>query len=130
MLLGHRLPRGSPHPCSRPSCSGIPETVPLCTINRQCSSGLQALATIAGESPMKVLVLGQQEGSERLPEQQQGEPRWTHTVSVAKDANVALLLQVVSEMGLMTSAWPVGKHPCLHGPSPHLYPGMAQPASL
>ncbi|XP_040820733.1 3-ketoacyl-CoA thiolase, peroxisomal isoform X2 [Ochotona curzoniae] len=28
--------------------SGIPETVPLCTINRQCSSGLQALATIAG----------------------------------------------------------------------------------
>uniref|UniRef100_A0A287D9B1 3-ketoacyl-CoA thiolase A, peroxisomal n=1 Tax=Ictidomys tridecemlineatus TaxID=43179 RepID=A0A287D9B1_ICTTR len=28
--------------------SGIPETVPLSTVNRQCSSGLQALANIAG----------------------------------------------------------------------------------
>ncbi|XP_040595796.1 3-ketoacyl-CoA thiolase B, peroxisomal isoform X1 [Mesocricetus auratus] len=28
--------------------SGIPETVPLSTINRQCSSGLQAVANIAG----------------------------------------------------------------------------------
>uniref|UniRef100_A0A5F9CAX0 Acetyl-CoA acyltransferase 1 n=1 Tax=Oryctolagus cuniculus TaxID=9986 RepID=A0A5F9CAX0_RABIT len=28
--------------------SGIPETVPMCSINRQCSSGLQALANIAG----------------------------------------------------------------------------------
>ncbi|XP_049622383.1 3-ketoacyl-CoA thiolase, peroxisomal [Suncus etruscus] len=28
--------------------SDIPETVPLCTINRQCSSGLQAVASIAG----------------------------------------------------------------------------------
>ncbi|EDL09240.1 3-ketoacyl-CoA thiolase B, peroxisomal isoform 1 precursor [Mus musculus] len=28
--------------------SGIPETVPLSTVNRQCSSGLQAVANIAG----------------------------------------------------------------------------------
>ncbi|XP_006890654.1 PREDICTED: 3-ketoacyl-CoA thiolase A, peroxisomal-like isoform X2 [Elephantulus edwardii] len=28
--------------------SHIPETVPLCTVNRQCSSGLQAVANIAG----------------------------------------------------------------------------------
>ncbi|XP_054451002.1 3-ketoacyl-CoA thiolase, peroxisomal [Pteronotus mesoamericanus] len=28
--------------------SDIPETVPLCTVNRQCSSGLQAVASIAG----------------------------------------------------------------------------------
>ena len=30
--------------------SGIPETVPLSTVNRQCSSGLQAVANIAGGS--------------------------------------------------------------------------------
>ncbi|XP_062841950.1 3-ketoacyl-CoA thiolase, peroxisomal [Trichomycterus rosablanca] len=28
--------------------SGFPETVPVCTVNRQCSSGLQALFNIAG----------------------------------------------------------------------------------
>lgn len=32
------------------SCfSGIPETVPLSAVNRQCSSGLQAVASIAGK---------------------------------------------------------------------------------
>uniref|UniRef100_A0A8C8ZVT9 acetyl-CoA C-acetyltransferase n=1 Tax=Prolemur simus TaxID=1328070 RepID=A0A8C8ZVT9_PROSS len=31
--------------------SDIPETVPLSTVNRQCSSGLQAVASIAGWSP-------------------------------------------------------------------------------
>ncbi|CAO2633229.1 3-ketoacyl-CoA thiolase B, peroxisomal [Lemmus lemmus] len=35
--------------CHLPFCfSGIPETVPLSTVNRQCSSGLQAVANIAG----------------------------------------------------------------------------------
>lgn len=29
--------------------SDIPETVPLSTVNRQCSSGLQAVASIAGK---------------------------------------------------------------------------------
>lgn len=28
-------------------CSGIPETVPLSAVNRQCSSGLQACMNIA-----------------------------------------------------------------------------------
>lgn len=30
--------------------SGIPETVPVYTVNRQCSSGLQALLNIAGKN--------------------------------------------------------------------------------
>lgn len=38
--------------------SGIPETVPLSTINRQCSSGLQAVANIAGWSPCPCLTEG------------------------------------------------------------------------
>jgi acetyl-CoA acyltransferase 1 len=29
--------------------AGIPETVPISTLNRQCSSGLQAVNTIAAE---------------------------------------------------------------------------------
>lgn len=31
------------------SHSGIPETMPIHSVNRQCSSGLQACMTIAGE---------------------------------------------------------------------------------
>lgn len=31
------------------SHSGIPETTPIHSVNRQCSSGLQACMTIAGE---------------------------------------------------------------------------------
>lgn len=31
------------------SFSDIPETVPLAAVNRQCSSGLQAVANIAGK---------------------------------------------------------------------------------
>lgn len=38
--------------------SGIPETVPLSTVNRQCSSGLQAVANIAGWSPCPCLGWG------------------------------------------------------------------------
>uniref|UniRef100_A0A2K6LSK5 Acetyl-CoA acyltransferase 1 n=1 Tax=Rhinopithecus bieti TaxID=61621 RepID=A0A2K6LSK5_RHIBE len=37
--------------------SDIPETVPLSTVNRQCSSGLQAVASIAGNSPYLLLFL-------------------------------------------------------------------------
>uniref|UniRef100_A0A2I3H8T7 acetyl-CoA C-acetyltransferase n=1 Tax=Nomascus leucogenys TaxID=61853 RepID=A0A2I3H8T7_NOMLE len=38
--------------------SDIPETVPLSTVNRQCSSGLQAVASIAGWSPCPWLTEG------------------------------------------------------------------------
>lgn len=39
--------------CSSPLCpplSGFPESVPVYTVNRQCSSGLQALFNIAGRT--------------------------------------------------------------------------------
>lgn len=44
---------GSCHQCLflfAPGFSGFPETVPVYTVNRQCSSGLQALLNIAGKS--------------------------------------------------------------------------------
>ncbi|XP_004854312.1 3-ketoacyl-CoA thiolase B, peroxisomal isoform X1 [Heterocephalus glaber] len=61
-LQGHhpRRASGSRHECGSPGREaeprtagrhlrgGIPETVPLSTVNRQCSSGLQAVANIAG----------------------------------------------------------------------------------
>ncbi|CAO2633230.1 3-ketoacyl-CoA thiolase B, peroxisomal [Lemmus lemmus] len=43
--------------CHLPFCfSGIPETVPLSTVNRQCSSGLQAVANIAASPPWGFLL--------------------------------------------------------------------------
>ena len=39
-------------------CAGIPASVPLASINRQCSSGLQALATIFGSIRAGVIEAG------------------------------------------------------------------------
>lgn len=37
------------------ACSGFPESVPVYTVNRQCSSGLQALLNIAGTNLLLLL---------------------------------------------------------------------------
>ncbi|XP_004588416.2 3-ketoacyl-CoA thiolase, peroxisomal isoform X4 [Ochotona princeps] len=54
--------------------SGIPETVPLCVINRQCSSGLQALATIAGGIRNGSYDIGMACGVESMSMAERGNP--------------------------------------------------------
>eukprot|EP01147_Barroeca_monosierra_P009708 gene9708-1916_t len=46
----------------------IPHTVPVSTINRQCSSGLQAIATIAGEIKLGTIEIGIGAGVESMSE--------------------------------------------------------------
>ena len=51
IAVGNVLPPGGGALTARMAAlaAGIPETVPVSTVNRQCSSGLQAVNTIAGE---------------------------------------------------------------------------------
>ncbi|CDO68177.1 hypothetical protein BN946_scf184938.g29 [Trametes cinnabarina] len=51
ITVGNVLPPGGGATASRMAAlhSGIPNTVPISTVNRQCSSGLQAVNIIAGE---------------------------------------------------------------------------------
>ena len=46
--------------------AGFPYTVPVASINRQCSSGLQAIATVAGEIQTNVLDIGIAGGVESM----------------------------------------------------------------
>ncbi|XP_069898532.1 3-ketoacyl-CoA thiolase, peroxisomal [Dipodomys merriami] len=54
--------------------SGIPETVPLSTVNRQCSSGLQALANIAGGIRNGSYDIGMACGVESMSMAERGNP--------------------------------------------------------
>uniref|UniRef100_G1SHI0 Acetyl-CoA acyltransferase 1 n=1 Tax=Oryctolagus cuniculus TaxID=9986 RepID=G1SHI0_RABIT len=54
--------------------SGIPETVPMCSINRQCSSGLQALANIAGGIRNGSYDIGMACGVESMSMAERGNP--------------------------------------------------------
>ncbi|XP_048193313.1 3-ketoacyl-CoA thiolase B, peroxisomal-like [Perognathus longimembris pacificus] len=54
--------------------SGIPETVPLSTVNRQCSSGLQALANIAGGIRNGSYDIGMACGVESMSMSERGNP--------------------------------------------------------
>ncbi|XP_012892533.1 PREDICTED: 3-ketoacyl-CoA thiolase B, peroxisomal-like, partial [Dipodomys ordii] len=54
--------------------SGIPETVPLSTVNRQCSSGLQALANIAGGIRNGSFDIGMACGVESMSMAERGNP--------------------------------------------------------
>ena len=51
IAVGNALPPGGGAIAARMAAlaAGIPETVPITTLNRQCSSGLQAVNTIAAE---------------------------------------------------------------------------------
>ncbi|XP_040891369.1 3-ketoacyl-CoA thiolase, peroxisomal [Toxotes jaculatrix] len=54
--------------------SGFPETVPVYTVNRQCSSGLQALFNIAGAIRSKSIDLGLACGVESMSLRSMGKP--------------------------------------------------------
>ncbi|GAB1294805.1 3-ketoacyl-CoA thiolase B, peroxisomal [Apodemus speciosus] len=54
--------------------SGIPETVPLSTVNRQCSSGLQAVANIAGGIRNGSYDIGMACGVESMSLSERGNP--------------------------------------------------------
>jgi acetyl-CoA acyltransferase 1 len=68
IIVGNVLPPGGGAAAARMAMflAGFPESVPVSTVNRQCSSGLQAFANIAGEISTRVIDIGIAAGVESM----------------------------------------------------------------
>ncbi len=70
VLTAARGPHFPPCPRAHPSsffgCAGMPETVPVRTVNRQCSSGLQAIADVAAAIKAGFYTIGLAAGVETM----------------------------------------------------------------